>query len=230
MDITVILSQINDVLTQWKTFSGSYRGPWSNGPNYTTDEELSHIFTTIFSTIERFSPINSPYHHQAKIIQNSFPPPDLDKFFYSVQSLAGILRSLREAYQNGYFQSIQELVHAELFDDFLEMAEHLLENNYKDAAAIMVGSVLESHIKKMCIKSGLPITTSVKGKNVITKADVLNADLVKNGTYNKLQQKQITAWFGLRNEAAHGNYQAYKKEEVDLMLKGVRQFILQNPA
>jgi hypothetical protein len=137
---------------------------------------------------------------------------------------------LREAYQNGYFQSIQELVHAELFDDFLEMAEHLLENNYKDAAAIMVGSVLESHIKKMCIKSGLPITTSVKGKNVITKADVLNADLVKNGTYNKLQQKQITAWFGLRNEAAHGNYQAYKKEEVDLMLKGVRQFILQNPA
>ena len=76
----------------------------------------------------------------------------------------------------------------------------------------------------------MPITTRVKGKNVITKADVLNADLVKNGTYNKLQQKQITAWFGLRNEAAHGNYQAYKKEEVDLMLKGVRQFILQNPA
>lgn len=230
MDSTVILSQIDTILTQWKSFSDNYRGPWSDYGPYTTHDQCSHIFTSLYSTIERFSPISSPYYTQAKEIQDSYPEQDLDKLFALIQSLAGILRSLRDAYQHGYLQSIQELVHADVFDDFLEMAQHLLDNSYKDASAVMVGSVLEAHIKKMSAKIGIPLTINNGVKTILKKADVLNADLEKQGAYNKLQQKQITAWLGLRNEAAHGNYSTYKKEDVDLMLKGVRQFILQNPA
>jgi hypothetical protein len=54
----------------------------------------------------------------------------------------------------------------------------------------------------------------------------MNADLAKASVYSSAYQKQITAWLGLRNFAAHGKYSEYTKEEIALMLQGVRQFIL----
>ena len=39
-------------------------------------------------------------------------------------------------------------------NDFLDMAYHLLENDYKDASAVMIGSVLEEHLRQLCNKFG----------------------------------------------------------------------------
>jgi hypothetical protein len=58
----------------------------------------------------------------------------------------------------------------------------------------------------------------------------MNSELAKNGVYNKLQQKQVTAWLGIRNAAAHGNYNDYAGADVTSLLSGVEQFILSRPA
>jgi len=36
----------------------------------------------------------------------------------------------------------------------------------------------------------------------------------------------LVIWLGIRNSAAHGKYSEYTKEEISLMLQGIRQFIL----
>ena len=52
------------------------------------------------------------------------------------------------------------------------------------------------------------------------KADQLNADLFKARASSGLGQKNVTAWLDMRNRAAHGRYNEYKKE-VALLVDGV---------
>ncbi len=37
------------------------------------------------------------------------------------------------------------------------MAEYLLKEGYKDPAAVITGSTLEEHLRKLCIKNGIDI-------------------------------------------------------------------------
>jgi hypothetical protein len=52
----------------------------------------------------------------------------------------------------------------------------------------------------------------------------MNADLSSVGAYNKLDQKNVTAWLDLRNKAAHGRYPEYTADQVANMLLGVTEF------
>ncbi len=106
------------------------------------------------------------------------------------------------------------------------MASYLLDEGYKDPAAVLIGGVLEEHLRKLCIKYGISIEENYKPK----KADKINSDLSKEKVYSKLDQKSITAWLDLRNKAAHGKYDEYSKKQVLLMLEGVRKFISRNTA
>ena len=53
----------------------------------------------------------------------------------------------------------------------------------------------------------------------------MNSDLAKAGIYGKLDQKSVISWLDLRNKAAHGKYEGYTREQVYVMLQGVRDFI-----
>lgn len=39
--------------------------------------------------------------------------------------------------------------------EFLDMSQHLNEAGYKDAAAVIAGSTLESHLKELAVKNGI---------------------------------------------------------------------------
>jgi len=108
---------------------------------------------------------NSGIFEEIRISQFAKAQNELDfvKKSYAVthpgrlKPLAATLRALRADYVDGYMQSIVELIHAEVFADFLEMADHLVGQGYKDPAAVLAGSVLEEHLRKLCIKNGIPI-------------------------------------------------------------------------
>jgi len=131
----------------------------------------------------------------------------------------------------GWFQTTRGIVSAEIFSDFLEMADHLLSEKYKDPAAVIIGSALEEHLRQLATKGRIDTTfTNNKGDVIAKKADVLNADLCAANLYSKLDQKSITAWLDLRNKAAHGRYGEYDASQVALLLESVRQFISRVPA
>jgi hypothetical protein len=149
----------------------------------------------------------------------------LDAYDYYGKYALGILTAIRDQLKGGWIETTRGLVTAEVFADFLEMAEHLLEQQYKDAAAVVAGSVVEEHLRVLCAASSLPVEDTISGKIVARKADTLNADLARAGKYSKLDQKQITAWLDLRNKAAHGKYSEYTRDQVALMLAGVGDFV-----
>jgi hypothetical protein len=145
-----------------------------------------------------------------------------------INSAKEIILNIKAEIENGWLSTIKGLVSAEIFSDFLEMAEHLLENNYKDPAAVMIGSVLEEHLRQLCIKNGIDTTIEKDGKTMNLKADRLNVDLAKNSIYNMLDQKNVTALLDLRNKAAHGQYSEYDIAQVYLMYESVFNFITRN--
>ena len=163
-------------------------------------EEVSTIVT---ATLERLAPSGSVYRTPG-----------------ALAGRVGQLRALRRDYDEGYLSTVQGLIRAELFADFLEMAEHLLQQGYKDPAAVLVGGVLEEHLRALCTVNSIP--TSVSGRP--KKADAMNNDLAAAGTYNKLDQKSVTAWLDLRNKAAHAEYGQYTSDQVAGVLSGVREF------
>ena len=108
-----------------------------------------------------------------------------------------------------------------IFTDFLDMAKHLLEAEYKDPSASLVGAVLEDGLRKICEIHSV----QVKGSDDI---GALNTKLADKEVYNRLVQKQIQAWKAIRNSADHGKFDDYKKEDVAAMLQGVQRFLTEN--
>ena len=53
----------------------------------------------------------------------------------------------------------------------------------------------------------------------------LNDDLAKASVYGKLDHKQVTAWLNLWNNAAHGDYDTYNRDQVRLVLQGVTEWL-----
>jgi len=146
-------------------------------------------------------------------------------------SIQGVVGALLADLKSGHIQSLVEMVHGSIFSDFLEMAHHLQDSGYKDAAAVIAGSTLESHLRELATKAAIPLENKkADGSITSKKADLLNSELVAAGVYSKLDQKNVTAWLDLRNKAAHGKYAEYGAEQVGLLIAGIRDFLVRFPA
>jgi hypothetical protein len=184
--------------------------------------DTTRIITILGATIERVAPPGSRYRIEAERMFKMWGATNTTCLNY----LPGIIAALRSDIDEGYLQSISELIHADVFADFLGMAEHLLDEGYKEAAAVLVGGVLEEHLRKLASKNNVPFLVGSRA----VKADRLNSDLAGANVYSGLYQKSITAWLDLRNKAAHGKHTEYTKEQVGPMLQGVQEFAARFPA
>jgi molybdopterin-guanine dinucleotide biosynthesis protein A len=217
----LIIDQIDDILDQNARLKvESKHKDLSDLPA----DRLSEVVNSFLAALQRFAPHGSSYHASAiKYVADH--GIHLNRL---VGPIAGILQALRNDYAAGYLRSVVELIHADVFADFIEMAEHLLDQGYKEPAAVILGSVLEEHLRKLCQKNA--IDTIVPSDGRAKKADTMNGDLASASVYSKLDQKSVTAWLGLRNSAAHGKYSDYTKDQVGHMLQGVRDFASRNSA
>jgi uncharacterized protein (DUF2164 family) len=142
-----------------------------------------------------------------------------------VSQMFGIAISVKHDLEHDLLFNIRVLMQADIFADFLEMGEYLLNEGYKDASAVIIGTVLENSLRKLCENNNIP-TTKTSGAPLTI--DPLNSALVKNEVYNKLVQKQITTWAHIRNKAAHGEYDEYDTNETKMMLLFVQSFVEQH--
>lgn len=138
-----------------------------------------------------------------------------------VAQIVGILKAVKHDMDSGLLVDFRRLVQAELFSDFLEMAEYLANQGYKDASAVLLGAILENALRKISEVRGLDISNA-NGKPL--SMETMNVQLAKDGAYNALVKKQITSWSNLRNDAAHGRYEEYDSGQVNQMLLFVQKF------
>lgn len=178
------------------------------------------------ASIARISGTESAYSKQLETVLKRTDTYDSQKVAMAI----GIVTALLIDLQSGYLISLQELIHGEVFADFLEMADYLCNEGYKDASAVIAGGTLESHIRQLCIKNSIEVQMTTSKGIESKRADQMNADLARDSVYSKLDQKNVTAWLDLRNKAAHAKYAEYSQEQVELLMAGIRDFITRNPA
>ncbi len=219
LDSAILIAEIDDVLKKHDHYRASAK---YDDFSDLKREIKNEVLTLLEATIERVAPLASAYRKHA---EDAYAKYGRDNG-HNITILTGILKALRADYAAGRLQAVAELIHADLFADFLEMADYLHSEGYKDAAAVICGSVLEGHLRMLCEKHS--ISTSENGRP--KKADALNNELAAKGVYSKLDQKNVTAWLGLRNHAAHGEYDKYTKEQVGLLLQNVRDFLVRYTA
>ena len=168
---------------------------------YGSESQYAKMFQSILETNNFTAMYRSHYAHVAQI--------------------AGIFKAAKHDLDSGMIVDFRRLIQAELFSDFLEMAEYLLNEGYKDASAVLLGAVLEDALRKLSEARGIS-TTKANGKPLAM--DAMNIELSKGGAYNALVKKQITSWSNLRNDAAHGRYEEYDVGQVKQMMLFVQKF------
>jgi hypothetical protein len=183
----------------------------------------TRLITRALAAVERIAGKKSVHLRQA----TEFAVKDTWGYRPSARLVASVVEALRADVEGGFIATLAEQIHGDLFADFLEMAQHLCDENYKDAAAVIAGSSLEAHLRQLCEKHQIG-TTHPNGNP--KKADALNSELAAAGAYNKGDQKSVVAWLGLRNDAAHGHYGKYEVQQVQIMIASVRDFVTRVPA
>ena len=196
----------------------------ANENGYLGDYNAQRIATRARAAIGRFAPPGSPYEDDAAEIGRSDEYANEE---WKAKQLTAIVHALRDDYALGGLTAVQELVHADLFDDFLSMAAELLAKGFVGPAAALAGSVLEEHLRKLALKHGLP-TQDAKGR--AKPVEMLGVDLRKAEVISEVQRKSVAAWYGQRTEGAHGRPDNLVDTEVERMIDGIRDFVARYPA
>jgi len=188
-----------------------------NGRDYqrsVDDIAYMRFRTEALNLIKRACGENSDHYQQMKTLAEN-KSTALNSYYF--KDCYGVLEAASRDYEGGMIFQVRAMVAAELLDDFLEQAEHLFEQGFHVPAASLAGAVLEDTLRKLSESKGIPIPDK-------TSIDKLNGELVKAGIYDKLVLKRITAIADVRNNADHGHFDKFKKEDVEDMLKWVRRF------
>lgn len=210
MNVEEVLEQADALVQEyWNLRATAAHDDLSDLPN-----ESAAFVVRLRAAVDRLAPSSSAYARTALA-------SDGEARHVRIRTLVGIVEAIRADMAAGWLRTVEELLRADTFSDFLDMATELLDKDYKDAAAVIAGAVLEGHLRNLCIKVGVPITA--EGGPI--KSESLNVELRGAGVYNVNKQKQVTAWLGLRNAAAHGHYAEYGPKDVTLLIAGIRQFV-----
>jgi hypothetical protein len=212
-----LIQRIDQLIFQGSQVLATTRNSRGFG-DYVDSGKMKGFRSALLSFIERLYGKGHTFYNEAdKALSDTHPS--------NAEAGISILQAIKDEVSGDWLLSIKELVSAELFSDFMEMAQHLLSQNYKDPAAVIIGSVLEEHLRQLCIHNGIDVVVETGDRAIPKKADRLNSDLAKEEIYSKLDQKAVTMWLDLRNKAAHGRYSEYEFGQVENMMSGVIEFI-----
>lgn len=145
---------------------------------------------------------------------------------YLITTLTAILNSFIEYLEAGLSSGLspERKARLDVVSDILEQANILLEDQkyHPAAAALLIGASLEEFLRTWVETAGLSIGSSKPGIDAYCKT-LKAADLI-----SKQDVKDITSWGGIRNHAAHGEWdQVSDRERIRLMLEGVNLFMRQ---
>ncbi|TDN35877.1 hypothetical protein E4631_24615 [Hymenobacter sp. UV11] len=220
MNIETVKTRVDELLTLGKNAERSVQQ--SNFGNvFVNSKGFSEFRAASLSFIKNVFGENHTFYKEFEEVVSY----DKAKSLNSVDRGIGVLRAIKQELDGGWLFTVRNIVAADIFTDFLEMANYLLVEGYKDPAAVMIGGVLEEHLRQLCNRNGIDIAVHKDGKDIPKTADRMNADLAGAGIYSRLYHKGVTGWLDLRNKAAHGHYNEYDKKQVEIMEQSVVDFI-----
>lgn len=139
---------------------------------------------------------------------------------YMIDSLAALLQSFIEYARAGLLTAVspERQARIDVVSDILSQAQYLLDDTqyHAAAAAVLIGGALEEFLRNWVEAEELSIGETKP--SIQAYADALR----RAGRLDKQEVKNITAWAGYRNDAAHGKWDAVEDRRLILnMLSGV---------
>jgi hypothetical protein len=229
-DVGAILEEIDDVLRRCGASADSpflpVATPYSQAAalergesRATVRANVSAMASSCIAAIERNAP-NAAYVRMARELSAGGAPTTS-----TLERLLGILVSVRQDIQAGYTRALEERVREAVFDDFLDMAEHI-RLIHPAPAVVLAGCVLEEHVRKMADAREIELLTA-RGRP--RSFEDLTEALVREDAFRQPQRKILAAWYGQRTEAAHGRFGNVVAEDVPRIIEGVRDFVARHP-
>ncbi|KKN54192.1 hypothetical protein LCGC14_0594850 [marine sediment metagenome] len=114
--------------------------------------KILSLRTRITTSIIRITGRNSEYYKKIKEINDGTDIDDYDKLIYFM----GPLDALYQDIENDYIKTLSELIHGDVFSDYLDMAEYLLNEGYEDAAAVIAGRTFKKTLPKIGYSNSNP--------------------------------------------------------------------------
>ena len=140
-----------------------------------------------------------------------------------VFQIKGILEACLDDINNGFIFGQEFIIANEVFDSILEEAGFFLNTQKnKDIAAILLRIVLEDSLRRIAKREEINILQDDGKKR---KTSSLNEDLKLKGIYNQTMWRQIQFWLDIGNDAAHGNFEKYTREQVTSFYDGITTFL-----
>ncbi len=203
-----IRQRFEDILNQTKGMS-------SNASLY------MEIKTQLFSLMNFISP-HSAHLHKLREEINGWNSN-------AAGYLTGYVRALKTDYEAGMFESLSDMIEANVVADYMGQAERLLSEGVSGRydyvlAAILAGAVLEDALRRLCQRQNPPISIT-KPNGVSKSLGTYIDDLKTSGLYNELKAKQLRAWADIRNAAAHWELTEFERQDVETMLQGIQNFL-----
>jgi hypothetical protein len=215
-----IIQRMNDLLAAGENVLRTKINPPNNSIGFDSSvnsQDAYQWFTSVQNLLVRVFGEESEHY-------KNFSARNKNGLTYSpVYQAQGILKAAKDDYEHEQLFDLKKIIEAEVFDDFLDQANALLEAGYFQPAAVIAGSVLEDGLRKLCARENISLPPK-------PKLDSMNAELAKSGLYNTLTQKKITAIADIRNNAAHGNWDEFEKRDVQEAISWIAQFMENNYA
>lgn len=136
----------------------------------------------------------------------------------------GVMGSFIKFIENGLLSklSTQREIQIETVSDYLDQANTLLSDAkmHPAAPAVIIGASLEEFLRNWLEQEGQDLTL------IKNSLDTYAQELKRLALINKQDYKDIVAWGGIRNNAAHGHFdEVSDRQRIKLMLEGVNLFI-----
>lgn len=187
---------------------------WGGGWDAVDRKSFTEWFISSKHLVGKVAGRDSEYYQELESLGTSAWADNLEK-------ARPILSAVRKDYAEGWLRDFKELAAAEVFDDFLEMAQHLCANGYHVPAASLAGAVLEDSLRRLHLKK----LGQWEGDSRINK---LNDALHKAAVYTQSEWRQIQVWGDIRNEADHGHFDNVDPQNVAQMIAGIRDFVVKH--
>lgn len=139
---------------------------------------------------------------------------------FIIGSLTGFIRYVENDLHDGI--SVERQAQIDVVSDFLGQAYTLLDssNVHPAAPTVLIGASLEEFLRNWLEELDLSSGGKKPGLDAYAKT-LREANLI-----TKQDLKDITSWAGLRNHAAHGEWdEVNEKRRISLMLEGVNLFM-----
>ena len=184
--------------------------------------------TRYASAILRLAPQKSIYVRMCQDVLRFHDPSKNTR--QTSERLKAILLALKEDLSEQNLRTAEELIHGDLLSDFLEMADRLVQDGFKNPAAVLAGSVLAEHLRRLCTKHDVTIHRMLDGKRIPKNVSQMNDDLAALDIYGQRDKRNVEAWNDLRIKALYGKYNEFTQQEVRNTVSGIRSLMTSHPA